>query len=322
MRRAHTDRDYGVAPPRFRLPDDTHLGRIRLQVSDLSRSVAYYQQQLGFHVTFRDAHTAWLHTAARDGQPGRAPLIVLHQRAGTKPIPRHGTLGLYHFAILLPDRASLGRFVKHLVDGDARFGSADHLVSEAIYLWDPDGLGIEVYVDRPADSWQANGRELMMATDRLDLRSLIDAGGEHPWQGMPAGTTLGHMHLSVGDLDAARRFYHEALGLELTVWSYPGALFMSAGGYHHHLAANTWAAGARAASEHDARLLDWELVLPHSTDVQAAEDSLRAAGYATRDNTVTDPWGTQLKLVEASVHFTASLAATQTRDIRPELRRR
>ena len=139
---------------------------------------------------------------------------------------------------------------------------SNHLVSEAVYLSDPDGLGIEVYADRPRGTWQHEGRQLVMATEPLDVEDVVRAGGGEPWSGMPAGTTLGHVHLFVGDLDAAARFYHEGLGFDKTVWSYPGALFLSAGGYHHHLGTNTWAVGAVPAGEGDARLLEWEIVLP------------------------------------------------------------
>jgi catechol 2,3-dioxygenase len=291
MHRAAAQRDYGIRPPDFRLPDETRLGPVRLQVADIARSTAFYQRVLGFEVIQDDRQTARLRVPAAADH-----LVELRQRSGAKPVPRAGVLGLYHFAILLPARAALGRFVRHLVEAGAQFAAADHLVSEAVYLWDPDGLGIEVYADRPREAWRSNGRELTMTTERLDVQNLMQAGGAFPWDGLPTGTTLGHMHLSVGDLAAARRFYHDALGFELTVWSYPGALFMSAGGYHHHLGANTWAPGARLATENDARLLEWQLTLPRPADVQSAETSLRAAGYDVRDGVATDPWGTDLRL--------------------------
>ena len=289
-------REYGIAPGRYRLPDATHLGAIRLQVRDLSRSVAYYGDFLGFSVAERDRHTVRLHAR---GQRGHT--IELHEVRGTTPVPRPGLFGLYHFAILLPSRSDLGRFIKHLDDSGVQFGAADHFVSEASYLWDPDGLGIEVYADRPRDAWRTNDRELMMTTDRLDVESLLESGGSAPWQGMPQGTTLGHMHLSVSDLEVARGFYHDALGLDLVVWSYPGALFMSAGGYHHHLGTNTWARGARRATDSDARLLEWELRVPTAEDVNRAYDSLRAAGHDVRDGLATDPWGVSLRL-SSSTH--------------------
>jgi len=236
------DHPYGVAPPGYRLPDATHIGRVRLQVSDLERSVAYYRDLLGFRVA--------------DSRNGRASLAVhgddrvlveLVERAGASPVPRRGRLGLYHFAILLPERAALGRFVAHLAEIGARAGMSDHFVSEAIYLQDPDNLGIEVYADRPRSAWRHEGGQLAMATEPLDVRSLVAASGGEPWTGMPRGTTIGHVHLHVGDLETAAAFYHAGLGLDKMVWSYPGALFLSAGGYHHHLGTHTWATGAAPA---------------------------------------------------------------------------
>jgi catechol 2,3-dioxygenase len=229
-----------------------------------------------------------------------APIIELHERPGARPVPRRGRLGLYHFAILLPERAALGRFLRHLGEMGERAGMSDHLVSEAVYLSDPDGLGIEVYADRPRDSWRRAGRQLAMATDPLDVENLLRAAGSEPWSGMPAGTVLGHVHLYVDDLDRATAFYHAGLGLDKTVWSYPGALFMSAGGYHHHLGTNTWAAGADPAGAEDARLLEWELVVPGTGDAASAVASLAAAGAEVEPSgsggVARDPWGTAVRI--------------------------
>ena len=193
------ERSYGIAPPAFSLPDATHVGGVRLQVSDLARSVAYYEQVIGLRVLAAgDTTTLGAHGDDR-------PLVTLETRPGVTPA-RRGAFGLYHFAILLPDRAALGRFAEHLADRGERVGAANHRVSESLYLWDPDGLGIEVYADRPRSSWQRNGRELVMATERLDITDVIAAGGGIAWAGAPAGTTMGHVHLSVGTLDAAERF--------------------------------------------------------------------------------------------------------------------
>lgn len=176
---------------------------------------------------------------------------------------------------------------------------ADHRVSEALYLWDPDRLGIEVYADRPREMWQRRDGELVMTTDPLDLNDVIAAGGSLKWDGLPAGTTLGHVHLHVGNLNDAERFYAGGLGLDKTVWSYPGALFLSAGGYHHHLGTNTWSPGP-APSPHEARLLEWELVVPSVEDVLAIERNIRSASYvsqhADEDLTVADPWGTRVRI--------------------------
>jgi catechol 2,3-dioxygenase len=289
----------GIAPPGFRLPARTHIGVVRLQVSDLARSVAYYERVLGLRTVSRQAGQATLGAAGGD-----VPIIELREKAGARPVPRRGRLGLFHFAILLPDRASLGRFVSHLAEIGAHAGMSDHLVSEAIYLSDPDGLGIEVYADRPRSTWRYEGREIAMATLPLNTQELVAAGGGRGWAGMPNGTTIGHVHLHVGDLDAGAAFYHDALGFDKVVWGYPGALFLSAGGYHHHLGTNTWAAGAPSATDDDARLIEWELVLPDPASVADASASIeRAAGRVERapDGSVLarDPWGTAVRLVAA-----------------------
>ncbi len=292
---------YGEAPSGFRLPETTRLGPVRLDVADLSRSLDFYTRTLGLRVVEHDAKHAVLAANGDAASGARTPLIELRECRGAQPAPRRGRLGLYHFAILLPDRAALGRFVRHLADIDARAGAGDHLVSEAFYLQDPDNLGIEVYADRQRSAWQRVGRELMMATDPVDVADLVRAAGESRWDGMPAGTVMGHVHLHVGDIARAAAFFSDALGFDRTVWSYPGALFMSAGGYHHHLGANTWAgAGARPAVDGDARLAEWTIELPDAPSVQQAAASLERAGHpAERDgaDVVTrDPWGTQLCL--------------------------
>jgi catechol 2,3-dioxygenase len=290
-----SQRPYGIAPPGYRLPDATRLGRVRLQISDLERSIADYRDLLGFRVLDRSQDRATLAPQGDD-----RPLIELVERAGASAVPRRGRLGLYHFAILLPDRAALGRLVEHLGRLGERAGMSDHFVSEAIYLQDPDNLGIEVYADRPRSAWRHEGRQLAMATEPLDVRSLVQAAGNERWTGMPAGTTIGHVHLHVGDIDEAAAYYHAGLGLDKVVWSYPGALFLSAGGYHHHLGTNTWAAGASPAGDNEARLLDWEIVVPRPDDAEAAARSVEAAGYeVTRAGDgwmLADPWGTALLL--------------------------
>ena len=292
------DHAYGIAPAGYRLPEATRLGRVRLQVAELARSLAYYERVLGLRVVARDAARAELGTA--DG----TVVVELRQLPGATPVPHNGRLGLYHFAILLPDRPALGSFVAYLGAIGMRAGMSDHLVSEAVYLTDPDGLGIEVYADRPRSEWRHEGRQLVMATEPLDVRSVVAAAAGREWSGMPDGTRLGHVHLFVADIDDGERFYHQGLGFDKVVWNYPGALFLSAGGYHHHLGTNTWARHASPATARDARLLDWEIVLPAATDVSAAAASLTAQGAAaewSEDGAAFgDPWGTRLRLVAAA----------------------
>jgi catechol 2,3-dioxygenase len=291
--------DYGIAPPGYRLPNETRLGRVKLQVADLVRSLAYYERVLGMRVIDETDDGAVLGAVGDD-----RPLVELAEKKGARPVPRRGRLGLYHFAILLPDRPSLGRFLAHLEEIGAYAGMSDHFVSEATYLTDPDGLGIEVYADRPRSAWTHHDRQLTMTTVALDVESLIVAARESEaglrWSGMPAGTVIGHVHLHVADLGSAAAFYHAGLGLDKVVWSYPGALFLSAGGYHHHLGTNTWAAGAPQATNDDARLLEWEVVVPTIQHAEGAARSLTTAGSAAeRDERgwlATDPWGTVVRI--------------------------
>ncbi|HEY3258089.1 MAG TPA: VOC family protein [Gemmatimonadaceae bacterium] len=295
-----------MRPKGYRLPAATRLGPVRLQVADLERSLEYYGRVLGFRVVERGSDRALLVAHGDDNV-----LIELRERRDARPVPRRGRLGLYHYAILLPDRASLGRFLAHLAELGVYSGMSDHLVSEALYLTDPDGLGIEVYADRPRSQWKHQDRQLAMATNPLDVQNLIAAANGERWTGMPAGTVVGHVHLYVADIDQAAAFYHEGLGLDKVVWSYPGALFMSAGGYHHHLGTNTWAAGAPPAEENDARLLEWTVLVPSSNDAAAAARNIAAAGYAVEQSkaadseqteswVATDPWGTKLRLAAAN----------------------
>jgi catechol 2,3-dioxygenase len=285
---------YGIQPPAYRLPNTAHVGAVHLLVSDLAPSLAYYEHVVGLRPLAVEHERAVL--GSRDARP----LVELRTRAGIRPA-RRGAFGLYHFAILLPDRAALGRFAAHIASLGIRTGMADHLVSEALYLWDPDGLGIEVYADRPRSAWRRSGRELAMATDPLDIGNVIAEGAGVRWDGAPAGTTMGHVHLHVGSLEVADAFYHRGIGFDKTVWSYPGALFMSAAGYHHHLGTNVWSSGPAPAAD-EAQLLEWELVLPSRDDTAAVDQSLRAAGYRTEHDengglVTEDPWHTRMRIL-------------------------
>jgi catechol 2,3-dioxygenase len=218
------------------LPSDAHIGQVDLTVRDLNRSLAFYRDVLGFE-----------QASGGLAPPGGRVLIALHERGDAVPRPRR-CAGLYHFAILVPSRAALGQSLRRLHERHWPItGAADHLVSEAVYLDDPDGLGIEIYRDRPRNSWQRMmDGQVAMASDPLDRRAVMDEpGAERPWAGLDAGTTMGHVHLHVPSLERAEALYCDRIGFTPTLRGYPGALFVAAGGYHHHLGLNTWAgAGA------------------------------------------------------------------------------
>jgi catechol 2,3-dioxygenase len=285
---------YGIRAPGYRLPDATHIGRVVLQVSDLLRSLEYYEQVIGLRILESTSGRTLLGPHGDD-----TVILELREKKGARAVPRRGLLGLYHFAILLPDRPSLGRLLGHLANLGAQPGMSDHFVSEAIYLQDPDNLGIEVYRDRPRSEWRQENGQLSMTTIPLDVTDVIAAAQGGEWTGMPAGTRIGHVHLHVGDIDQAAMFYHDAVGLDKQVWNYPGALFLSAGGYHHHLGTNTWARGAPSASDDDAKLVEWQLIVPSSSDVRAVTASLERAATVEADDdsvVVADPWGTTLRI--------------------------
>jgi catechol 2,3-dioxygenase len=286
----------GIAPADFRLPIETRVGAVSLLVSDLQRSTDYYERVIGLQVQTRTASRVTL-----GAQGGDRALLALQTRAGVLP-SRRGAFGLYHFALLLPDRSALGRCAAHLAGLKQRVAAADHLVSEALYLWDPDGLGIEIYADRPRREWRQIDREVVMATEPLDVAGLVVKAGDRRWAGAPTGTQIGHVHLHVGSLEEAEAFYHLGLGLDKTAWSYPGALFLAAGEYHHHLGTNVWAPGPSPGPDR-AQLIEWELIVPAIDARSAAAERLRGAGYHVDDSgadaVARDPWGTAVRIAAA-----------------------
>jgi catechol 2,3-dioxygenase len=284
------------------LHPDTHLGMLALTVSDLSRSLIYYREALGFQVLKQGEGEALL--GALDGRP----LLHLTEQKGATEWPRGGRsyTGLYHFAILVPSREDLGRWLRHWLGlGLPHPGQADHLVSEALYLEDPDGHGIEIYRDRPREEWPRVNGQIQMAADPLDIPGILaDAERDgKPWEGMPPGTTLGHMHLQVSDIPQAQAFYCDVLGFEvIVVWH--NALFISAGGYHHHIGMNTWhSRGMGPAPADSVNLQHFTIHLPDESALAPVLARLDAAGIPyTRDSEkgkviVQDPWRNTLHLV-------------------------
>ena len=259
----------------------TSLGAVSLTVTDLGRARSFYEQVLGLVASSATAADGTL--ALTDAGDGPA-LVVLHEDRDATPFdPRRS--GLFHLAILVPSRLELARSLRRIADAGWRLsGASDHLVSEALYLRDPDGNGIEIYRDRPRADWPYDDRgAIQMATLRLDLSELL---GELEREAEPdlapavaAGTRIGHVHLQISELDAAERFYCDVLGFDATVRTYPGALFVSAGGYHHHLGLNTWQTrGAPPVVHGGVGLRSFEVLLPDGATLSQTVDRVEAAG--------------------------------------------
>lgn len=257
------------------LPATCDLGPVHLTVADLSRSVAFYEERLGLRVQERAGDTAVLGA-------GAGPLLRLTAVAGARHMAGHS--GLYHFALLLPSRADLGAVLAHLRRTQTPLsGGADHLVSEALYLGDPDGNGIELYRDRPRAEWRVVDGRLQMDTLPLDFQGLLAAAGALAGRThLPPETAVGHMHLHVGDLEEAVRFYRDAVGFDLQLRYGASAAFLSFGGYHHHLGLNTWAGtGAPPQPAGAAGLRTWELRLPDAGAMAALQARLADRGVAS-----------------------------------------
>lgn len=253
----------------------TTIGIVALSVANLQRAVNFYQNQLGFAVLEQGTGRATLGA-------GSVALLALHEKPGA--VATRGTTGLYHFAILLPSRKALARLLVHMAEQDSKIsGAADHGVSEALYLSDPDGNGIELYSDRRKNEWPVDDLgKLQMTTDALDVDDLVlELQEDLPdWNGLPAGTRVGHMHLHVRDLAEAEAFYTRVLGFQVTQRYGSGALFVSAGGYHHHIGMNIWAGvGAPPPPENAAGLRYFEILLPQDA-LDALRERLEAAQVA------------------------------------------
>ncbi|WP_420596231.1 VOC family protein [Deinococcus sp.] len=262
---------------------------VELGVSNLPRSLTFYRKVLGLTLRSQTEKSAEL------GTPQRA-LIVLHALEQPQP-PRRST-GLFHLALLLPTRADLGRFIEHLAALGVRLGASDHVVSEAVYLNDPDGHGIEVYRDRPRSEWTWIGGEIEMNTLPLDIEAVVQSASGTKWTGIPADTVMGHIHLKVSDLQTATDFYR-SLGFDLMFSGYPGASFLSVGGYHHHLGLNVWQSqGAPAPAENTPalRLAHFSL---GANDLAALKRRLNEVGQVADEGAdflaMTDPAGNHLR---------------------------
>ena len=276
---------------------DTDVGGVRLTVSDLERSRGFYERALGLPATETDAGTLAL------GIDGEGPLIEL-TGDGAAPARPWPSTGLFHLAVLLPARRDLAVALRRLIEARVALdGASDHLVSEALYLHDPDGNGIEIYRDRPREEWPREDGSLEMATLPLDLDDVLTALPPASAQDAraPAGTRIGHVHLQVSDLDDAEAFYSGVLGFDVTVRGYAGALFVSAGGYHHHVGLNTWQTrGAGAPPPGAIGLRSFDVVVPDSDELERVLARVDEAGLESeRSNgaaVVRDPSGNAVRL--------------------------
>ncbi len=282
-------------PHADRVPATSHIGKVTLRVSDLEREVDFYHRVLGLR------RLATRAASVEFSASGEAPALLRLVEDVHAPIRPSRASGLFHFALLVPRRADLARALLHVRDSGWPFsGLADHTVSEAIYLSDPEGNGIEIYADRPRSQWTWVSGEVVMTTDPLNVEDLVAtiSPGER-WNGLAIGAEMGHIHLEVTDLDAAEKFYAGRLGLETTLRSYPGGRFLSAGGYHHHLAVNVWNR-RRAPAEPGARgLASFELVVP-GLDARSAlarrlgaRESAKEGGLAS-ELKAKDPFGIEV----------------------------
>ena len=284
----------------FAVTTPMHIGQAALRVRDLDPMIDYYRSVLGMNEVGRTARGVTLGV-------GSVPLLdLVHKPAADFESPT--SAGLFHIAYLMPSRKDLARWLVHAALRQVPLsGFADHNVSEAIYLNDPEGNGIEVYSDRPRDSWVWSGSVVKMGTEPLDVDDLVALTDtrKSDYEAAPTGMRIGHIHLRVGEIAAARAFYEEAIGLQPTQDARTDASFLSSGGYHHHLAVNTWnSLGAKGRNTTETGL-DWfSLTIKNPADLEVQKTRLRAAGYVLveMENKVVeamDPWGTRLRLVPA-----------------------
>jgi catechol 2,3-dioxygenase len=271
------------------------MGAVHLTVADLASSLSYYRESIGLELLDSDGERAAL------GAGGRELLVLVEERGAR---PARGHTGLYHFALLLPHRADLARWFAHaLRERIPIVGLADHFVSEALYLSDPDEHGIEIYWDRPREVWegQVASRMTTLALDIENLLGAIDDPGSEPFVGLPAGTVMGHVHLKVAAIGEVVAFYRDVLGFALMAQLGPYAAFLSAGGYHHHLGANTWeSAAASPPPPGTASLRHATIVLPDGSERDRVLARVQASGQAPQEGpagpAVHDPSGNVLVL--------------------------
>jgi catechol 2,3-dioxygenase len=279
----------------FHRKPNVYVSQVNLRVEDLQRSLKFYQDIIGFQILTQTP------TKAELTADGKTTLLTIEQPEMVfARQPR--TTGLYHYALLLPNRSELGKVLTHFLQvGYPLQGGSDHLVSEALYLADPDGNGIEIYIDRPAVTWDWNNGEVLMATDPIDAEGLLAEGKGEPWSHLPPETVMGHIHLHVAEFEKVKEFYCNGLGFEVVCRYGNQALFISTGGYHHHIGLNTWnGMGAPKPQANSVGLIQYSLVFPSDEERSNAKERLVKLGYKVvndeRAFSTEDPSGNAIRL--------------------------
>lgn len=285
----------------YQIPATTHLGEVSLRISNLDRSIQFYTEVVGLKLLERSDKVATL-TA-----DGKQSLLRLEQLTDAVTMPVRSTSGLYHFAILLPDRKSLGLALRNLAESGIEIGQGDHLVSEAFYISDPDQNGIEIYADRARDTWKRDAdNNYIMSSDPVDVDSLFALATNEPWQGLPVGTVIGHVHFHVRSLEESRRFYTGVLGFDIVGnFANMSALFVSAGGYHHHIGLNIWAGTGAPVNPANATGIDYfTIIYDGKEQLEQAVEQLRQSNTSIeqqgKDWFTVDPQNIRIRLTSTN----------------------
>ncbi|MFK7805774.1 MAG: VOC family protein [Anaerolineae bacterium] len=289
-----------ITTTNFKIDQDLKVGLTTLKVKDLANMIDFYQTEIGLNLLEQDSQSAVLGIASDN-----RPILRMISKPDGRAHP-HAT-GLFHLAILLPERADLGQWLRHYSQNHQLDGAGDHIVSEALYLNDPEGNGLEIYWDRPRDTWTVSGESIQMDTLRVDIPSLLADAHATPFSQMPSGTTTGHIHLQVDSVEKAIAFYRDILGFSQTAYMSTQAGFFGAGGYHHHIGSNIWNSRGAAPPPADALGLDcYELVF-------SAQDKLEQVLARLKENNISfneinagfeakDPAGNQMVLKAISTN--------------------
>lgn len=281
----------------YQLNAATSLGVVKLKVSDLKRSIAFYEKVIGLKAIQVEGNTAGLTANGID------ILLRLEEVRNLYEGSHRGHTGLYHFALLLPSRKALGNILKHLIQSKIAIGQADHLVSEALYLSDPDQNGIEIYRDRPRTEWKYDqNNQVLMATEQIDWEGILKEADSTLFQGLDSETVMGHVHLHIADLNKAYQYYCELLGFSLeSDWSANGALFVGAGRYHHHLGLNIWnGRGGTPLPPNATGIEYYTIILANQQELETLSQRISSAGYTIEKNEAgyftNDPFGIGIQL--------------------------